>query len=392
VRSILASTLRQSLAASSAVIIVEYLLRLDLSRPFLALFFALQFLAIAALRLLARSLGPHWWRGLSASRHLIVAGSGEPALRLAGQVESSSRYGIHLLCFLDEQSGSIPLTHSTYPVRPFSDLPEILRTQPVDEIVFAVDSERLASLEDLFLLCDEEGVRTRVTVDFFPHLHSRVYLERLGETPLLTFTGGPHDELRLMLKRWTDFILASAALLVISPLLLLIAIFIKLTSKGPVVFSQQRCGLNGRRFTLYKFRTMVADAEQRKAELAHLNVKTTAFKIPNDPRLTPIGKWLRKFSLDEFPQLWNVVRGEMSLVGPRPAVPEEVVEYKRWQRRRLRMRPGLTCLWTLAGRDALEFDEWMKLDLAYIDTWSLALDWSIMLRTVPYVLTGKGAH
>jgi lipopolysaccharide/colanic/teichoic acid biosynthesis glycosyltransferase len=136
----------------------------------------------------------------------------------------------------------------------------------------------------------------------------------------------------------------------------------------------------------------VADAEARKAELAHLNVKQTAFKIPNDPRLTPIGRWLRKFSLDELPQLWNIVKGEMAIVGPRPAVPSEVAEYERWQRRRLRMRPGLTCLWTLAGRDSLAFDEWMKLDLAYIDTWSLKLDWSIMLRTIPHVLTGKGAH
>jgi lipopolysaccharide/colanic/teichoic acid biosynthesis glycosyltransferase len=137
---------------------------------------------------------------------------------------------------------------------------------------------------------------------------------------------------------------------------------------------------------------MVADAEARKADLAHLNVKTTAFKIPNDPRVTPLGRWLRKFSIDEFPQLWNVLRGEMSLVGPRPAVPAEVEQYKRWQRRRLRMRPGLTCLWTLAGRDALDFDEWMRLDLAYIDRWSLALDWSILFRTIPHVLTGKGAH
>ncbi|HPT27738.1 MAG TPA: sugar transferase, partial [Bryobacteraceae bacterium] len=138
--------------------------------------------------------------------------------------------------------------------------------------------------------------------------------------------------------------------------------------------------------------TMVNNAEQLKDSLSHLNVKKTAFKIPNDPRITPIGRWLRKFSLDELPQLFNILKGEMAIVGPRPPVPSEVAEYERWQRRRLRMRPGLTCLWTLAGRDALDFEEWMKLDLAYIDAWSLRLDWSIMLRTIPYVLSGKGAH
>jgi len=209
---------------------------------------------------------------------------------------------------------------------------------------------------------------------------------------LLTFAGAPHDDFCLTIKRITDFLLALIALIVALPLMAVIAVAIRLSSPGSVIFSQLRCGLSGRRFKLYKFRTMVHNAEQLKGSLAHLNVKKTAFKIPNDPRITPIGHWLRKFSLDELPQLLNVLKGEMAIVGPRPPVPAEVAEYERWQRRRLRMRPGLTCLWTLAGRDSLDFEEWMKLDLAYIDTWSLKLDWYIMLRTIPYVLSGKGAH
>jgi exopolysaccharide biosynthesis polyprenyl glycosylphosphotransferase len=249
----------------------------------------------------------------------------------------------------------------------------------------------LPEFEDVFLRCDEEGVRTRVLVDFFPHVNSELYLERLGTAPLLTFSAAPHDEVRLLLKRSTDVALAGAALVLLLPFMAVIALLIRLTSPGPAIFRQERCGLNGRRFVFYKFRSMCADAEELKPGLAHLSSKSIAFKIPNDPRLTSVGRFLRKFSIDEWPQLWNVLKGDMALVGPRPAVPEEVERYQTWQRRRLRMRPGLTCLWALAGRDHLDFDTWMKMDMQYLDNWSLALDWKIMLRTIPRVVTGSGA-
>ena len=167
------------------------------------------------------------------------------------------------------------------------------------------------------------------------------------------------------------------------------AILIKATSRGPLVFRQVRCGLNGRTFTLYKFRSMVVDAEERLGEVAHLNQKEIVTKIPNDPRLTAVGKWLRRFSIDELPQLFNVLRGDMSMVGPRPAIPSEVAQYQRWQRRRLRMRPGLTSLWAVEGRDQVDFEKWMRLDMQYIDNWSLALDARIILRTIPQVLSGR---
>jgi exopolysaccharide biosynthesis polyprenyl glycosylphosphotransferase len=247
-------------------------------------------------------------------------------------------------------------------------------------------------LEELLLLCDEEGIRTRVLMDFFPHVNSEVYLDHLGHLPLLTFSAAPHDEILLFFKRITDVVLASVALVVLAPLIVLVGVLIKITSPGPMIFRQVRCGLNGRRFVFYKFRSMVANAEELKSGLEHMNRKEIAFKIPGDPRRTSLGGYLRKFSIDEWPQLWNVIRGDMALVGPRPAVPEEVEKYKRWQRRRLRMRPGLTCLWALDGRDNLDFETWMRKDMEYIDNWSLGLDWKILLLTIPRVLTGRGAH
>jgi lipopolysaccharide/colanic/teichoic acid biosynthesis glycosyltransferase len=184
---------------------------------------------------------------------------------------------------------------------------------------------------------------------------------------------------------------ASFLLVMLSPLLLLVALLIKLTSPGSVIFRQVRCGLGGRRFVLYKFRSMIVEAEEVKSQFNHLNeMSGPVFKLSNDPRCTLLGKWLRKFSIDELPQLVNILKGDMSFVGPRPPIPEEVEKYERWQRRRLRMKPGLTCLWQVRGRNDIDFGEWMKLDLQYIDTWSLLLDLKICLKTIPIVLLGKG--
>ena len=199
-------------------------------------------------------------------------------------------------------------------------------------------------------------------------------------------------EFLLLLKRVADFVMALVLFMVLSPLLLLLVLIIKLTSKGSVLYRQTRCGVGGRRFTLYKFRSMRPDADLLREELAALNeMDGPWFKIRNDPRCTPAGRFMRRFSLDELPQLFNILRGDMSFVGPRPPLPEEVEKYERWQRRRLRMPPGLTCLWALEGRSTLRFRRVMELDLEYIDNWSPALDWKILLKTIPVVLLGRGA-
>jgi len=395
-RVVLRSTFRQCVLGLAALVLFEYVVRpanYEISRPFLLLFGVYSWFLLCLFRLNAGRIVGAVRREFGARHYVMVVGEGERARRIGELLEQSEDYGLRLCGFFSpSETAPPPALKGTYPVYPLAELPTILRDRVIDEVIFAVDSERLPQMEEVMLLCDEEGVRTRVSVDVFPHVNSRVYLDRLGTAPLLTFASAPHDEIRLMLKRAIDIALAAAALVLLAPFMLLIALLIRLTSPGPAIFRQQRCGLNGRRFTFYKFRSMVRDAETMKSALEHLNQKSTAFKIADDPRLTPMGRLLRKFSIDEWPQLWNVVKGDMSLVGPRPAVPGEVELYQRWQRRRLRMRPGLTCIWATQGRDALDFDTWMKMDMQYIDNWSLALDWKIILRTIPRVVTGKGAH
>lgn len=393
-RVVLRDAANQCAYGALGLVLFEYLFRLDLSRFFVALFAAYAWTLLVLFRLTAGRMVGVIRREFAAPHYVMVVGTGERACRIARALEQSFEYGVRLRGFLSETPNppkEIAL-RVPYKVLPVQDLPEILREHVVDEIIFAVESEALASLEEAFLLCDEEGVRTRVAVDFFPHVNSTVSLERFGPTPLLTFSAAPYDEVKLLAKRVIDILIAAAGLTVLLPFMAVIWIAIRLTSPGPAVFKQVRCGLNGRLFLFYKFRSMVENAEDLKKHLEHLNVRQTAFKIPDDPRLTPIGRWLRKFSIDEWPQLWNVLRGDMSLVGPRPAVPSEVENYARWQRRRLRMRPGLTCLWAIAGRDRVDFDTWMKMDMQYIDNWSLALDWKILLQTIPRVLTGRGAN
>jgi len=393
---ILRDTTKQCAYSAMGLVVFEYLFRLDLSRFFLGLFAAFAWVLLVIFRMTAGRVVGVIRREFAAPHYVMVVGTGERALRMADELERSAEYGVRLRGFLTEQPGDgVPSEiqlRSLYKVSAIGELPTILRQHVVDEVLFAVGSESLAHLEEIFLLCDEEGVRTRVLVDFFPHVNSTVSLDRFGATPLLTFSAAPYDEIRLLVKRLTDILIAAAGLAVLSPFMLAVAILVRLTSPVPAIFRQERCGFNGRRFVFYKFRSMVDNAEELKSGLAHLNTRGTAFKIPHDPRQTAIGRYLRKFSIDEWPQLWNVLRGDMSLVGPRPAVPDEVEHYLTWQRRRLRMRPGLTCLWAVSWRDNVDFETWMKMDMQYIDNWSLSLDWKILLRTIPRVLTGHGAN
>jgi exopolysaccharide biosynthesis polyprenyl glycosylphosphotransferase len=272
------------------------------------------------------------------------------------------------------------------------DLPRILQDEVVDEVIFVLSRRQLEEFEESFLLCSELGIRARVAL-YFPHMKARVVLEELEGIPLLTFTNTPGAPFPIFVKRLLDLSVSLTGLIVLSPVLLATALLIAVSSRGPVLYRQVRCGLNGRRFTLYKFRTMIEGADAQLDAVAHLNeVSGPAFKARRDPRVTWVGRILRRLSIDELPQLVNVLRGNMSLVGPRPPLPDEVARYERWQLRRLSMKPGLTGLWQVSGRAGLDdFARWIALDLAYIDQWSLWLDLKILLKTIPAVLSARGA-
>jgi len=374
---------------SAAIFVLKYQF---ISRPFILIFVLVNFLFLVAFRLYAARGVSRFGRLVSGDRNLLIVGSGDRAARVATVLEEAEAWGYHLVGIVPESSDSVPDSRlGGYPRIPLSQIGEAIKRHTVDEVIFVVSKDALAGLEEIFLLCEEEGVKTRVMLSFFPHVTSKVYLEALQDLPLLTFTTTPQNDYLLLLKNGIDLVLACSLLVLTAPLFALIALLIKTTSRGPIVFKQVRCGLGGREFVFYKFRSMVENAEATQGQLQHLNeMSGPVFKIGKDPRCTPVGRFLRKFSLDELPQLVNILKGDMSFVGPRPPLPREVENYQRWQRRRLRMKPGLTCLWQVRGRNEIDFDEWMKLDLQYIDNWSLLLDVKIALKTIPIVLLGKG--
>jgi exopolysaccharide biosynthesis polyprenyl glycosylphosphotransferase len=240
-------------------------------------------------------------------------------------------------------------------------------------------------------VCQERGINVWMRPDFMQRM-APARVDYLEDIPLFIFALGPKNEFALMIKRLIDIAISILLLVIMALPMLIVAILVRIITKSPALFKQKRIGLNGRKFVVFKFRTMHSDLTQRKFEHKLKNVmKGPAFKMKNDPRVTPIGHFLRRYSLDELPQLWNVFIGNMSLVGPRPPLPTEVSLYKGWQRRRLSMRPGMTCIWQVAGRNRIyDFDEWAKLDLEYIDTWSLLLDFIILLKTIPAVFKGTG--
>ncbi|MEE9382342.1 MAG: sugar transferase [Nannocystaceae bacterium] len=364
-----------------------------LARSFVIMFGLLQWGTLLVGRIAVMELISALRRKHVDGHRMVIVGCSEHAVEFAKSLGGQIPWNLKLEGHLRVPNEPVH-ARATPILGDLDELANLLDNRPVDEVVFVVDQQQSSELlKDALLACDERGVDVLLTLPpAFPS-NGRMEISSLSgfNYPLLGLRRTPAGGARLAVKRAFDFLASATALLGTLPFMLCVAVAIRLESPGPILFTQIRVGRNGRRFTMYKFRSMVMDAEAKLAQLKTQNeMDGPVFKMRSDPRITKVGGFLRRTSLDELPQFFNILLGNMSLVGPRPPLPAEVAKYKPWHRRRLSVKPGLTGLWQVSGRNNIGFEEWMKLDLRYIDQWSLWLDLKIIARTFPAVLGRSG--
>lgn len=362
----------------------------DVSRLFLVFLFIAQPAVTLASRVVLR----YGFEAIRQRGHdprfMLVAGTGKLAQDFADRVEDHPGLGIQIIGHLSApgETDHIVTRPILGSVEQFED---ILHSQVVDEVAVCLPPAAARYLEPITGLAADEGKTVRIPVDPVEEILPSALHEEFDGFVVRSLVHDGHREVGLVAKRILDIVGSGVGLIVFSPVMLIAAIAIRLTEGSPVLFRQERIGFHGRPFTIYKFRTMIPDAEDHLDAVRHLNERDrVAFKATNDPRITPLGRWLRKTSIDELPQFWNVLTGSMSLVGPRPPLPAEVIEYDIWHRRRLSMKPGITGLWQVEARHDSDFDRWVERDLIYIDGWSIWLDLKILAKTLPAVLAHGG--
>jgi len=357
---------------------------------FLAVLFAGGMATITAVRLAA--VGTLRRTG-HLQREVLIVGANDRTRQLAERLRGSHEYRLYGVLDDDAERGAAFCGDEWSYLGPCAVLSMLLRRQPIDDIFIGLPlRSSFEAIQRIGGMAHRQGVVVHMLSDLFETQQARPQPTNVNDMPMLALSTVPEDRFALAVKRAMDFAGSSALILCLSPLFLLIAVAIKLDSKGPVFFLQERAGCNQRRFKMIKFRSMVTNAEELRSALEEQNeVEGNAFKMRDDPRVTRVGAFLRKHSLDELPQLFNVWKGEMSLVGPRPAVASDAQKYTIDERRRLSMKQGMTGLWQVSGRHGLSYDEWLRLDLGYIDTWSLYEDIVILIKTIREVIQGKNA-
>lgn len=330
-------------------------------------------------------------------RFMLIVGTNNRAIEFANRLKSNKSLGYSIVGFVDDQwEGVTAIQKTDLPiVADLKSFPEFIRNNVVDEVMICLPMKSCYDQTfQIVTMCEEQGLKVNLLPTIFDLKFAKSKTERLDGKLMITFTtGGMNSGWPLIAKRVLDVVFSSLSIFFLLPVFAVVAILIKVTSSGPVFFIQDRVGLSKRRFRLFKFRTMIKDAEQQIKELEEFNeVSGPVFKIKDDPRITSLGKFLRKTSIDELPQLFNVFKGDMSLVGPRPLPVRDYEGFDQdWHRRRFSVRPGITCLWQVNGRSDIQFDRWMELDMQYIDEWSLKLDLMILLKTIPAVFKTSGA-
>ena len=389
IRSEVDAVVRTTAMLAVATISILFLVKWpDVSRLFLVYLLVAQTITAILFRALIRVFLDAARRRGRNMRHVLVVGTDEGAQAFAAQIADHPELGLRIEGFLGEHAALA----SRWPYLGRIDrLPEVLHDRVIDEVIIGLPLAEWSGLEAVLALCEQEGKIVRLRVPTPALSIARGHVEELDGTMIVSLATGPTLGTGLAMKRVIDAVVAGAGLVLLSPLLLGIALAIRLSDGGPALFRQERVGLHGRRYELLKYRSMVPHAESLLETLKDQNeISGAAFKMTHDPRVTRFGRFLRRSSLDELPQLLNVLRGDMSLVGPRPPLPAEVAEYDAWHRRRLSMKPGITGLWQVEGRWDSEFDGWVRKDLEYIDRWSTWLDIKILLRTIPAVLREEG--
>lgn len=378
-----------------ALFAAAYVLKFDLPpRSTVALFAVINIALLTLNRVMFRSMREQMRAGGGFSKRVLVIGTRDKMLRFVKTVREQDEYTLELVGWVDTDRQNLG-KELEIPVLGYPDqLTDVLHAHTIDEVVFAVPTRQISDCTDMLALCEQEGVRAVILSNWFSNLVAHVSTEIQYDQPVLVYSAAKRKEWQILVKRLFDIAFSGFLLVLFFPLLLTIALLVKFYDGGPIFYKWKVVGFNKEKFTGYKFRTMVVNADQLKAQLEAQNeMKGAVFKIKHDPRITPVGGILRKFSLDELPQLWSVFRGDMSIVGPRPPLESELPRFDSWHRRKLSVKPGLTCLWQISGRSSItDFDEWVKLDLAYIDNWTLWLDFKILMKTIPAVLLGRGAH
>jgi exopolysaccharide biosynthesis polyprenyl glycosylphosphotransferase len=363
-----------------------------ISRGFILLFTSINFIVLYVFRISFYAALKHYRTQGRNQKNVVIIGD-ETSENVIDKIIQNREWGLNIVKIISNSKYIYNKYHMAFNVIPEEkDLHRILELDIIDEVIFYKNNIDQKELSEIIYSCEEVGVVFQMYSECWNITGRKYHISHFGDMPYFTFMNKPSDSLALYMKDIMDYSMAIIMSILLLPVFTIISVAIKLESEGPVFFKQERVGLRGRKFFIYKFRTMVNKAEQLRTQIAERNeMDGPVFKIKDDPRITRIGKFLRKTGLDELPQIFNIIHGDMSFIGPRPPIQEEVEQYERWQLRRLSMKPGITCIWqTMPNRNEIFFNNWMRLDLQYIDSWSLKLDFILFIKTFRTIIRGSG--